>query len=155
MDEQKKETKELEVKRAIVSLPGNAIEINITCKLLDEHNKPYSVSAEMSVHDTHDAFRRADDGYLFDEDEPHAILTCKGDAFALVYLPEGAVYAHFECTCINWSGDEEKIERTLSMVDIMRAFKYAENDYIDEDDTFELTDKGREAMESLLGGIEG
>lgn len=156
MSTEKKKAKEVELTqcRAMVSLPKSAIAIDVKCKLLDENKKPYSVSMTMDTDGVWDAFRRADEGYLFEEDEPHAVVVDPDDCIALIYLPEDAIFALFECSCIAKDGVSEKIERTLSMVDIRHAFKYAADDYIDEDDRFILTDAGREYANQLLGSAK-
>lgn len=153
MGKEKKEI-ELQQNRAMVSLPKSAIMIDVTCKLLDENKKPFSASMTMDTDDVWDAFRRADDGYWYDEDEPHVELVDPEDSVALIYLPEDAIFAHFKCRCIASNGESVKIERSLSMVDIRRAFKYASDNYIDEDDRFTLTDAGREALKEILGSKE-
>ncbi len=146
MDE-KKERKEIELTnhRAILSIPTSAIAIDITCKLLDENKELYDVIRTMDSDEVWDAFRRCDEGYIvIEEDRPHAVALNPGDGLALIYIPEDAVFAHLECICIG-----EKISRTFSMVDLRRAFKFADDDYIDEDDRFVLTEKGKKLVEEL------
>lgn len=153
MGKKKKEI-ELQTHRAIISLPKSAIAVDITCKIPDGLHGHSSVRMTLDTDAVWEAFRRAGDGYYYDEDESHAVPVSPNDDLALVYLPEDALFAHFECRGIAKTGGSEKIERTLTMVDIRRAFEYADNNYIDEDDRFVLTDSGREFAEELLGSMK-
>lgn len=148
MSKKKKEV-ELQEHRAIVSLPKSAVMIDITCTLLDENNDTYSARKTLATDEVWDAFRRAGDGYIYDEDAPHAVPMNDGDDLALIYLPEGAVFAQFECRCIEKTDHSEKVKRALNIVDIKRAFEYADADYIDEDDRFVITEAGKKFLEEL------
>ena len=146
--EEKKNEIELQEHRAIISLPMNAIAVEVTCKLLDEKQDLYSVQKTMDTDEVWDAFRRAEEGYFWEDGESHASPICEDDGLALLYLPENAVFAHFECRCIDTkNGGHVKVDRSLGMIGIRKAFSYADDDYIDEDDTFVITDKGREWLE--------
>ena len=162
---------ELTEHRAILGLPSFAVSLNIQCKVprdeckvsdsqckvQDENgSKLFSVSKSMNHEEVWDAFRRAADGYFYEEDdEPHAMTQDPDDALALIYLPEDAVYALIECQCIHkLDGTPLTVTRSLSMVDIRKAFQFADDGYIDEDDKFVITEQGKLWLERFGGSAE-
>jgi len=61
---------------------------------------------------------------------------------AMLYLPEDAV--KIKITAYVFMDDElKKVQRVLNMHDIQKAFKDADDNYIEDDDTFVLTEKGK------------
>lgn len=69
---------ELQEHRAMVHLPENAVEVTIQAKVF--HNDGIlSVKKEMKMEDIREAFRKADDGYIDDDDT--FVITEKGREF--------------------------------------------------------------------------
>lgn len=69
---------ELQEHRAMVHLPENAVEVTIQAKVF--HNDGIlSVKKEMKMEDIREAFRKADDGYIDDDDM--FVITEKGREF--------------------------------------------------------------------------
>ena len=68
---------------------------------------------------------------------------------AMVYLPENAVEININAKVYD---NKELIDvlRTLNMQDIKRAFDLAEENYIEDDDVFELTDCGKEIAKTII-----
>lgn len=74
------ETIELQDHRAMVCLPENAVAVTIQCRVYDPESQDLiHVSREMSIGDIREAFRKADDGYIDDEDT--FTITDKGIAY--------------------------------------------------------------------------
>ena len=65
---------------------------------------------------------------------------------AMVYVPEDAVECIMSCK-VFVDGELYTAEKKLTMRDRREAIRKAEDGYIDEDDVFTLTDKGREWFE--------
>ena len=64
----------------------------------------------------------------------------------VLWMPEDAVEISIEAKV--WMGDEiKKCQKKLNFAELRDAFKDAEENYIDPDATFVLTDKGREFVE--------
>lgn len=61
--------------RAMVYLPENSVEIEINCKVFND-GELLNVRKVLKMSDIRDAFRKADDGYIDDEDR--FVLTEKG-----------------------------------------------------------------------------
>ena len=75
---------ELMTHRAIINVPEDAIEIEMNCKVF--HNgEIVNVEKVMKLSDIREAFRKADDGYIDDDDR--YVITEKG----LKWLEENAV----------------------------------------------------------------
>lgn len=70
---------------------------------------------------------------------------------AIVYLPENTVEAEIICKVYE-DGKLVTASTTLSLADLRRAFEDAKKNYMEDDDTFELTDKGRQYLEWLYAG---
>lgn len=66
---------ELTEHRAMVTMPENSVEVDIVAKIFHE-GKIMEVHKIMSMEDIRTAFRKADDGYIDDDDE--FVLTDKG-----------------------------------------------------------------------------
>lgn len=67
---------------------------------------------------------------------------------AIVELPEDAVQV--EINCVVYHDDQLiKVSRKLDMSALREVFRKAEDGYIDEDDTFVLTEKGEKYLEEL------
>lgn len=69
---------ELQTHRAMVELPENAVEVELTVTVYSE-GELLDVRQVLSLADIREAFRKADEGY-FDEDDTF-VLTDKGRAF--------------------------------------------------------------------------
>lgn len=69
---------ELREHRAMVYLPENAVDINILATVYEDGNI-HEVSRRMGMEEIRDAFRKADDGYIDDDDT--FIITDKGIDF--------------------------------------------------------------------------
>ena len=67
---------------------------------------------------------------------------------AIVELPEDAVQVDLECVVYH---DDQliKVSRKLDMSALREAFRKADDGYIDEDDTFVLTEKGKKYLQEL------
>jgi len=72
--------KEVEIMehRAMLCLPENAVEVEINAKVF-ENGELMNVSKKLSMQDLREAFRKADDGYIDDDDV--FVLTEKGKAY--------------------------------------------------------------------------
>lgn len=68
-------------------------------------------------------------------------------AWAVIDLPESAVKLELKVD-IYLDGRIATVGRTLEMQDLKKAFRRGE-DYIDDEDRFRLTEKGRELFEEL------
>ena len=142
---------ELNEARSIISLPATTIMADIKCKMMDENNKIFAVKKVLATDDIKDAFRRASEGYFWEEGdgEPHAVAA-QGEELALIYIPENAIFFEIVCRCIDPDdGGSMKIRKTMSLPELARAFKCAEMFYIDENDTFTVTDLGKEWLDRV------
>lgn len=63
--------------RAMVTMPENAVEVEIRAKVF-ENGELIDVSKKLSMQELREAFRKADDGYIDDDDV--FVLTDKGRA---------------------------------------------------------------------------
>ena len=76
------ETVELDEHRAMIYLPENAVEIEVKAKVYHE-GEIIDASKKMTLEDIRDAFRKADDGYIDDDDVFY--ITDKGKALLEEY----------------------------------------------------------------------
>lgn len=76
------ETVELDEHRAMIYLPENAVEVKVEAKVYHEGGL-IDASKKMTLEDIREAFRKADDGYIDDDDEFY--LTDKGRALLEEY----------------------------------------------------------------------
>ncbi len=67
---------------------------------------------------------------------------------AMVCLPEDSVEVQINCKVYK-DGELIIVKKTMSMSDLRTAFKKADDGYIDDEDTFVLTDKGKAYLEEL------
>jgi len=67
---------------------------------------------------------------------------------AMVLLPEDAVEVEMNAMVYH-EGKLVDVSRTLSMADLREAFRKADEGYIDDDDQFVLTEKGKAFFEEL------
>ena len=67
---------------------------------------------------------------------------------AMIYLPENAVEATMIVKVFH-VGKLIEVKRVLEISDLRNAFQKADEGYIDDDDRFEITDKGLEWLESF------
>ena len=72
---------------------------------------------------------------------------------AMIYVPEDAVELTINAK-IYRKGEICDVMKTMNMAEIREAFKKADEGYIDEDDIFCLTEKGREYLDSRTLQIE-
>ena len=87
--EEEREVIALNEHRAMICLPENTVTATVQCRVYDPEKKELlHVSKELSVGDIREAFRKADDGYI-DDDDTFA-LTDKG----IAYLDEIAKNRH-------------------------------------------------------------
>lgn len=73
---------ELDEHRAMIYLPENAVEIEVKAKVYHE-GEIIDASKKMTLEDIRDAFRKADDGYIDDDDVFY--ITDKGKALLEEY----------------------------------------------------------------------
>lgn len=76
------ETVELDEHRAMIYLPENAVEIKVKAKVYHE-GELIDASKKMTLEDIREAFRKADDGYIDDDDVFY--ITDKGKALLEEY----------------------------------------------------------------------
>lgn len=67
---------------------------------------------------------------------------------AMICLPETVVEAVIECK-IFCDGELKSVRKILNQADIREAFHKADIGYIDDEDTFVLTDKGKAYLEEM------
>lgn len=65
---------------------------------------------------------------------------------AMVYLPEDAVEVRFEAKVYH-DGELITAQKILTMGDLREAFRKADEGYIDDDDVFVVTEKGKKWLE--------
>ena len=70
---------------------------------------------------------------------------------AMIELPEDAVEVELNIKVFH-EGELIIVTTTLSMSDIRTAFKKADDGYIDEDDRFVLTERGKAWLEEYESG---
>jgi len=147
----KKKGIELIESRAIVNLPYNTIEIEVSCKLPDGHGGFLDVRKKLSADDVWEAFNKADVNYILYDDQPHLTPSTEDDECAMICLPNDAVFVCFACKCTNHrDGGLVNVDRTLTLTEIRQAFRYADIGYMEDDDRFVLTEKGRAALEKIM-----
>lgn len=76
------ETVELDEHRAMIYLPENAVEVKVSAKVYHE-GELIDASKKMTLEDIREAFRKADDGYIDDDDVFY--ITDKGKALLEEY----------------------------------------------------------------------
>lgn len=69
---------------------------------------------------------------------------------AIMYLPVNAVKVDISAT-VFLNGELKKVSMSYGMEEIREMFRKADDGYIDEDDVFTLTDKGRQLSETGNG----
>ena len=67
---------------------------------------------------------------------------------AMVYLPENAVDITITCKVYE-NGELIEVNKQLKLSDIRAAFEDAEYNYIEDDDKFVITEKGKEWLEQF------
>lgn len=67
---------------------------------------------------------------------------------AMMYLPENAVEVTMAAKVFE-NGELQTVSKTYDMQEIREMFRKADDGYIDDDDTFVITDKGRAFLEEL------
>ena len=67
---------------------------------------------------------------------------------AMVELPENAVEVELVCKVFH-EGELLNVSRTLKMSDLRNAFQKADDGYIDDEDTFSITDAGLAYLKEL------
>lgn len=145
---------ELSEERAIVSIPKNTVGINMSCQVYDEDkDEIFKCSKKMGISDVRDAVCKAANGYY--EENDCAKPDDDGDTLAMIHFPENVVTAQLSFLVYNdETGEVETIERKYGMQKIYQMLKYAENGYIDDDDTFVLSDKAKALMADIQGGCD-
>ena len=71
---------------------------------------------------------------------------------AMIYLPEDAVEVEINAKVFK-DGSLIDVMNKMTMKDLREAFRKADDGYVDEDDEFVLTDKGRQYLEELNRSI--
>ena len=79
------------------------------------------------------------------EDKEYIDLT---EHRAMIYLPESAVEVTVNAKVFA-KGHLYEASKTYDMQEIREMFRKADDGYIDDDDTFVITDKGRAFLEEL------
>ena len=69
---------------------------------------------------------------------------------AMIYLPENAIALKVSATVYE-DGKIADVMKEYNLADIREMFQKADDGYIDDDDTFVLTDKGLEWIENHKG----
>lgn len=72
---------------------------------------------------------------------------------AMVCLPENAVSVEINAKVFE-DGRLINVKKELTLQDLREAFRKADDGYIDDDDTFALTEKGRQYLDELNGGAQ-
>lgn len=72
---------------------------------------------------------------------------------AMIPIPENAVEIEI-CAKVYHDGEIIKAYKTLSFSEVQTAVRKAAEGYIDEDDRFFITDKGREYLEQLADDLK-
>ena len=67
---------------------------------------------------------------------------------AMIYVPENAVEGELTFT-VYQDGELSKVTQTMDVKELREAIRNAEEGYIDEDDVFTLTDKGRQWLDEM------
>ena len=67
---------------------------------------------------------------------------------AMIYIPENAVEVVLSVKVYH-DGELINVSRTIGISEIREAFRKADDGYIDDDDRFVLTDKGKEYLERM------
>ncbi len=67
---------------------------------------------------------------------------------AMITLPEDSLEVEINCKIFH-EGDIQEVSKTMNMQEIREAFRKADDGYIDEDDTFVITEKGRKWLEEF------
>ena len=75
---------------------------------------------------------------------------CLEEARAMIYIPKDSVEIELNAT-IYVDGEIIKVGRKLDMEECQKAIRDAALNYMEDDDVFVLTDKGRALFESLKG----
>ena len=140
------EVVELSEVRSIVSLPSETVLIDIECYVFDEDKEDvFSARKSMNNVDVQEAFRKAEEGY-FSDDEDEMNPDHPGEDLAMICLPENTVSVSISCRVF----DDKKmttVVKELGQKELRRAFRLADEGYIDDEDTFVLTDKGRALLQ--------
>lgn len=68
--------------------------------------------------------------------------------FAVIDLPKNTVSAELIIEVLH-DGKNISVKRTMDYLDIQDAFKNARDGYIDDDDTFQITEEGIEYLKRL------
>ena len=69
---------------------------------------------------------------------------------AMVYIPRDAIEIEISAKLYLGGDSFKDVKKTMNMHEIREAIRKAEEGYIDEDDVFELTDKGRAYLDGLI-----
>lgn len=78
MGPEERETIELQNHRAMIELPENTVSLTLTAKVYHE-GELVTVGKDYSISEIREMFRKADDGYIDDDDR--FVLTDRGKAF--------------------------------------------------------------------------
>lgn len=68
---------------------------------------------------------------------------------AMIYIPDNSVEADLSFK-VFVDGEIKSVCKKMNMKELQEAITDAENNYIEDDDKFVLTDKGRQWIESLM-----
>ena len=66
----------------------------------------------------------------------------------MIYIPENTIDMTVQCR-VYLDGDVQEVSRTLTMAEVREAMRKADEGYIDDEDTFHLTDKGIAFLEEM------
>ena len=67
---------------------------------------------------------------------------------SIIYIPENTIDIEMKVR-VYCDGKIETVSRKLDMTDVRKSIKDAEDNYMEDDDTFVLTDKGFDYLKSL------
>lgn len=70
---------------------------------------------------------------------------------AMIYLPEDSVEVTITAK-IYVNGNVCEVGKVMSMSDLREAFRKADDGYIDDDDTFFITEKGKAYLDEVRNG---
>lgn len=68
---------------------------------------------------------------------------------AMIYLPKNTVELTVVANVFCGGGELKKVQKTLNLDEVREAFTDAELNYIDDDDRFIITEKGKRYLEGL------
>lgn len=143
-------TKYIELKgdRLIISLPMFAVSAIVECDVYNGSKTLLQVASDFDREAIQEAIRKGQDGYLDEDDDLSWVNRANYESIAMIEVPEDTVGARIKIKHIGIDGGTKEDVITLGMHDIAIAKDRAKS-YIDEDDKFVLTEKGKAYLNEL------